>query len=70
MMRIFCEKALKAFSRQLSLQKSFIVDIFQAPKYSIVPCVSVKAMTFCQILRQVLEEAPCIWFQQNLLSWD
>ena len=41
MMDIFLRKLLNAFSRELSLQKTFIIGVFQGPKYATAPCVCV-----------------------------
>ena len=60
MMDIFLRKLLNAFSRELSLQKTFIIGVFQGPKYATAPCVCVcKAITLCKIFRQAFEGAPC-----------
>ena len=58
MMDIFLRKLLNAFSRELSLQKTFIIGVFQGPKYATAPCVC-KAITLCEIFRQAFEGAPC-----------
>ena len=39
MIDIFLRKLLNAFSRELSLQKTFIIGVFQGPKYATAPCV-------------------------------